>query len=102
MGGKGGFSTTVTSTTLYKFALQDGGAVAYKEKGEVPGRVLNQFSMDEHNNYFRLATTSGDAWRDDEHTSKNNVYILDKTLKDCGQGRGRRSGGDDLCGTVYG
>ncbi|MFY9114942.1 MAG: beta-propeller domain-containing protein, partial [Dethiobacteria bacterium] len=80
-------SHTVTSTTLYKFALQDG-AVAYKEKGEVPGRVLNQFSMDEHNNYFRLATTSGDAWRDDEHTSKNNVYILDKTLKIVGKVEG--------------
>ncbi|NLZ29070.1 MAG: hypothetical protein GX887_08930, partial [Firmicutes bacterium] len=79
-------SHTVTSTTLYKFALEDG-AVVYKEKGEVPGRILNQFSMDEHNDYFRLATTSGENWRerDDEHTSKNNLYILDEALEVVGE-----------------
>ena len=67
-------------TALYKFALQDG-EIQYKARGEVPGSVLNQFSLDEFGKYLRIATTSGDIWRDDEYTSKNNLYILDEELE---------------------
>ena len=67
------------NTTIYKFAL-DKGNVIYRSKGEVPGRVLNQFSMDENGKFFRIATTTGQIWRDDEFTSKNNIYVLDDTL----------------------
>jgi inhibitor of cysteine peptidase len=72
------------TTRVYKFAL-DNGQVAYCSKGEVPGTVLNQFSMDEYNNCFRIATTTGDIWRRDEGTSKNNVYILDSDLSVLGK-----------------
>jgi uncharacterized secreted protein with C-terminal beta-propeller domain len=71
--------TTETSTDIYKFALNKG-AVRYAAKGSVPGTILNQFSMDEHNGYFRIATTSGEMWRNDAYTSKNNVYVLDTQL----------------------
>ncbi|MCL6558987.1 MAG: beta-propeller domain-containing protein [Firmicutes bacterium] len=66
-------------TRVYKFAMNDG-QLTYAAAGEVPGTVLNQFSMDEHNGYFRVATTKGDVWRTDEHTSENNVYVLDGKL----------------------
>jgi uncharacterized secreted protein with C-terminal beta-propeller domain len=69
-----------TTTVLYKFGLTAGG-MTFKVKGEVPGTILNQFSMDENNGYFRIATTTGEIWRTDESTSKNNVYILDQTLQ---------------------
>lgn len=36
--------------------------------GEVPGRLLNQFSLDEYNGYLRVATTVSDA---------NDLYVLD-------------------------
>ena len=39
--------------------------------GEVPGRLLNQFSMDEYNGYLRVATTFGD---------ENDLYVLDENL----------------------
>jgi uncharacterized secreted protein with C-terminal beta-propeller domain len=42
--------------------------------GEVPGSVLNQFSMDEYEGYFRVATTTHGE------TSRNNVYVLDMGL----------------------
>ncbi|MFA6511807.1 MAG: beta-propeller domain-containing protein [Patescibacteria group bacterium] len=49
--------------------------------GEVPGYLLNQFSVDEYNGNLRVATTSdanlGGA-------SVNDVYILDKDLKTIG------------------
>jgi len=68
------------NTTLYRFALKDG-ALKFSGKGTVPGNVLNQFSIDEHDGYLRIATTSGSIWRTDEGTSKNNLYILDKNLE---------------------
>lgn len=71
-------------TKVYKFALNNG-QISYQASGEAPGTILNQFSMDEHGDFFRIATTTGDMWREDEHTSKNNVYILDKGLKQIGK-----------------
>ncbi|OAS15605.1 beta-propeller domain-containing protein [Paenibacillus oryzisoli] len=71
-------------TILYQFGLNTGKAV-YKNTGKVPGHLLNQFSMDEHNGHFRLATTTGEVWRTDEGTSKNHVYILDANLKEVGK-----------------
>lgn len=43
-------------TDLYRFSLKDG-AVTMESQGSVPGYVLNQFSMDEYNGYFRIVTT---------------------------------------------
>ncbi len=71
-------------TRIYKFALNDG-RLKYLACGEVPGTILNQFSMDEHEEYFRIATTSGDIWRTDEYTSKNHVYVLDQALNMAGR-----------------
>jgi len=73
-----------TKTDVFKFAL-DQGRVTYKGKGEVPGTTLNQFSMDEYEGHFRIATTRGEAWRSDNNTSKNNVYILDGGLNTVGK-----------------
>ncbi|OPY56655.1 MAG: Beta propeller domain protein [Pelotomaculum sp. PtaU1.Bin035] len=71
-------------TKVYKFTMDDG-KLTYAAGGEVPGNVLNQFSMDEYNGCFRIATTRGDAWRTGEFTSKNNVYVLDDGLKVVGK-----------------
>lgn len=46
-------------TVVQKLAVS-GGKVEYKTSGEVPGTILNQFSMDEHNGHFRIATTITD------------------------------------------
>jgi uncharacterized secreted protein with C-terminal beta-propeller domain len=67
------------NTAVYKFALASGQA-AFKGQGSVPGRILNQFAMDEHKGHLRIATTAGDMWRTDEFTSKNNVYILNHSM----------------------
>lgn len=73
-----------SSTLVYKFAL-DKQNVTYKGKIEVLGTILNQFSMDEDNGNFRIATTSGEVWRTGDSTSKNNVYVLDKDLNIVGK-----------------
>jgi inhibitor of cysteine peptidase len=51
-----------------------GDNIIYVASGEVPGMVLNQFSMDEYEGYFRVATTTHGE------TTQNNVYILDMGL----------------------
>lgn len=61
-------------TYIHKFELDDEN-IDYQGVGTVPGTVLNQFSMDEDGEYFRIATTKG--WWDD---SSNNVYVLDGEL----------------------
>jgi len=67
------------NTEIYKFQLNSD-SITFVANGQVPGTVLNQFSMDENNGYFRIATTTGEMWRDDEYTAKNNLYILDEQL----------------------
>jgi len=44
-------------TVIHKISI-DNGNIEYKTNGEVPGQPLNQFSMDESNGYFRIATTT--------------------------------------------
>ncbi|WP_163854961.1 beta-propeller domain-containing protein [Paenibacillus elgii] len=79
------------TSAIYKFGM-DNGTVRYVGRGKVPGHALNQFSMDEHNGYFRIATTSGDIWRNDENTSKNNVYVLNESLNVVGKLEGLAPG----------
>lgn len=68
-----------TTTKIFKFNLQDA-RLQYEGEGQVPGTILNQFSMDEYNDNFRIATTFGETWRNDQNTSQNNVYILNRDL----------------------
>lgn len=65
-------------TEIYKFSLNKD-KIQYLTKGEVPGTILNQFSMDEYDSYFRIATTKHSFIGRSQPS--NNVYILDKDLK---------------------
>jgi uncharacterized secreted protein with C-terminal beta-propeller domain len=56
------------------------GVVTYHASGSVPGYALNRFSMDEYNDHFRIATTTGHVSRLSVSTSENHVYVLDMDL----------------------
>lgn len=43
-------------TKIHKFAFDEQTGTRYVGTGSVPGRLLNQFSLGEHNGYLRLAT----------------------------------------------
>ena len=64
-------------TIVYKISIANG-KIEYKSQGEVLGRILNQFSMDEHQGHFRIATTTG--WY-----GANHVYVLDGNLNIVGK-----------------
>ena len=75
---------SANETSIYKVAI-DGTSISMAAQGKVKGHVLNQFSMDEHNGYFRIATTEGNAWGGASADSKNHLFILDKDLKEVGK-----------------
>ncbi|MBW9222771.1 beta-propeller domain-containing protein [Methanothermococcus sp. SCGC AD-155-C09] len=54
------------------------------KSGSVPGRLINRYSMDEYNNYLRVATTIGNYW-EYRDKSTNNIYILDDNLEIVGK-----------------
>lgn len=72
----------VSKTVIHKIAL-DKGNLKYIANSEVPGYLLNQFSMDESGNRFRIATTSESFSRTGSSPSSN-VYVLDENLKPVG------------------
>lgn len=74
-----------TSTDVYRFKLENG-QITEAGQGNVPGTILNQFSMDEFEGDFRIATTSGGMWSANGNDPVvNNLFILDSNLKSIGQ-----------------
>jgi inhibitor of cysteine peptidase len=67
------------ATSIYRIQIA-GDNITYVASGQVPGMVLNQFSMDEYGGYFRVATTTGYVSRTGEATSQNHIYTLNMAL----------------------
>ncbi|MDX1813417.1 MAG: beta-propeller domain-containing protein [Candidatus Bathyarchaeia archaeon] len=66
-------------TSIYRVRVT-GSDLSFEAKGNVLGYVLNQYSMDEYDGYFRLATTS-----QINQTQQNNIYVLDANLNVTGK-----------------
>ncbi len=81
VGGEGSSEST-EKIIVYKFSL-DNGDINYKGSGEVPGQLLNQFSMDEFNGYFRVATTVQGV--SEGQKSSSSVYVLDYNMSVAGR-----------------
>jgi uncharacterized secreted protein with C-terminal beta-propeller domain len=72
-------------TLIYRMSIEDD-QIEAAANGEVPGYALNQFSMDEHEGYFRIATTTGHIARSfDEASSENHIYVLNMDLNIVGR-----------------
>jgi uncharacterized secreted protein with C-terminal beta-propeller domain len=79
-------------TEVHRIGIKNG-RIKLEASGFVPGRVLNQFSMDEYNGHFRIATTLGRLSRTvEESTSVNNVYVLSLNLTIVGRLEGLAPG----------
>lgn len=70
------YSVLDTTTRLYAFDLLNG--ADYKGSAAVKGAVLNQFSMDAYNGYYRIATTLSNR-------DGCILTVLDKNLKTVGE-----------------
>ncbi len=82
---EGGYETAIL---LYE--LKDG-IITEKASGSIPGSLLNQFSIDEYNGFYRFVTTDS-RWTETVYTDgkdryeydsseSNGLYILDNELK---------------------
>ncbi|MGD0644069.1 MAG: beta-propeller domain-containing protein [Candidatus Bathyarchaeia archaeon] len=65
-------------TSIYRVSV-NGTQLTFEAQGNVPGYTINQYSMDEYNGYFRIATN----WQNT--TQINNVYVLDSNLSVVGK-----------------
>uniref|UniRef100_A0A7C3ESP3 Beta-propeller domain-containing protein n=1 Tax=Candidatus Methanomethylicus mesodigestus TaxID=1867258 RepID=A0A7C3ESP3_9CREN len=65
-------------TLIYRIRYE-GESIAVEASGAVPGTVLNQYSMDEYENHFRIATTE---WK--SNGSVNAVFVLNMDLQKVG------------------
>jgi inhibitor of cysteine peptidase len=72
-------------TGIVRISVSD---LSVDASGAVPGKPLNQFSLDEYQNHLRIATTVGSGWWGfgfgGNSDSANDVYVLDKELRTTG------------------
>jgi uncharacterized secreted protein with C-terminal beta-propeller domain len=76
-------------TNIYRFNFTTDG-VSFAAKGSVPGHILNQFSMDEHDGSaglttFRIATTRNNWNAQGEQRMDNNLYVLNRDMEVVGK-----------------
>ena len=77
------FSFDETSS-IYKFTLNKGTAV-FQAQASVPGTVLNQFSMDETNGFFRVATSHSQFDSSAGESVSSGVYVFDSAMNAVGK-----------------
>ncbi len=70
-------------TKLYRFSLANG-KISFSAEGLVPGTILNQFSMDEYLNTFRIATTGNQSVGSSSYLASN-LFVMDSGLKTIGK-----------------
>lgn len=69
------------ATKIFKFSL-DAGKVELAAEGEIPGTVLNQFSLDEEDGYLRIVTTF-QSWKLEEKQNNGYTYVSTTEHKKC-------------------
>lgn len=77
------FVPGAVDTRLFAFSLSDG--IRYQGSTEIDGTLLNQFAMDAHNGYYRIATTAEDG---------SCLTVLNESLETVGELRGIAPGED--------
>src|SRR6267143_363381 len=85
-------------TAVHRITV-DGSSIRYETTGTVSGHVLNQFSMDEFNGNFRIATTgygpspaASTGGVGSTYEQRTNVYVLDSVLHIIGRLEGLSPG----------
>ncbi|MDH3203826.1 MAG: beta-propeller domain-containing protein, partial [Nitrosopumilus sp.] len=71
-------------TIIHKISI-DKNKIEYEAKGSVPGKLLNQFSMDQSEDRFRVAATTEYYTQYQGIIRANAVYVLDEQLNIVGK-----------------
>lgn len=86
------FAPRGVTTTIHRFETV-GPTTTYRAGGKVPGYLLSQFAMSEHNGVLRVASTTAPPWWGDNSQRQSQSYVT--TLRE-------RSGGLLKAGQVSG
>ncbi|HUP71934.1 MAG TPA: beta-propeller domain-containing protein [Acidimicrobiales bacterium] len=82
------------STSIHSFDIDGNKPASYTASGSVPGHLLNQFSMSEHDGHLRAATTNGAPWSSGTDSSitvlRRDGDRLDRVGQVSGMGKGER------------
>lgn len=70
------------NTKIYKFSFNNDN-IKYVGKAGISGTVLNQFSMDESNDYLRVTSTES-SFTSNGISQTNNIFVFDKDMKQVG------------------
>lgn len=81
--GTASFTLAAVDTRLFAFSLE--GGIRYTGSTKIDGTLLNQFSMDAYNGYYRIATTAEDG---------SCLTVLNESLETVGELRGIAPGED--------
>ncbi|MCA1783581.1 MAG: beta-propeller domain-containing protein, partial [Intrasporangiaceae bacterium] len=66
------------TTEIHRFDLEVAERADYAASGKVPGRLLSQWAMSEHDGVLRVASTSGDPWGGGADVSESYVTTLEQ------------------------
>jgi beta propeller domain-containing protein len=87
------------TTALHRFDASAAGRTDYRAGGEVPGYLLNQFSLSEHRGVLRVATTEEPLWANGRRAQESESFVtvldqigsrLERVGRVGGLGRGER------------
>ena len=76
-------AANLEQTDIYKIALRCGHS-QFVAANTVIGSILNSYAMDEHDGYFRVATTEHSWWTADNQ-DRNHLIVLDASLQPAGK-----------------
>jgi len=91
-----GWRNRDSESHIHKFSLDgSNNRPRYTASGSVDGWILDQFSMDEHEGFLRVATTESGGRFGNQEESKNHLTVLEQkghALKEAGSVRGLAEG----------
>jgi hypothetical protein len=65
------------TTGVHAFSISSDDDTEYVASGEIDGTLLNQFSLDEHDGYLRVITTTGTPWSSSDQTESQLVVLAE-------------------------
>jgi hypothetical protein len=72
---QGGVVAEDRATAVHAFELRGAGPAVHLGGGEVPGTLVDQYALSEHDGHLRIATTEGTPW-DEGDVSESFVRVL--------------------------
>ena len=75
LGPEGAADTSQVATQIHRFDVADPASTEYRATGRVPGSMLSQWSMSEHEGLLRVAATTAPPWRTGDPGAESESFV---------------------------